>query len=123
LKTLNKKKLKKKGSAELNFPFLDVHPAQESVFRTSARLKDTYDQIALVFRDKRLPGYKKNALAGTVKDGYDFGVFNFVDLFSAALFDKPYNSLLKTQQKQLIRKFEHDVTDHLPIWIRLPIPD
>ena len=44
-----------RAAAELNFPFLDVHPQQEEVFRTAARLKDTYDQIALLIRDSRLP--------------------------------------------------------------------
>ena len=68
-------------AAELNFPLLDVHPKQEEVFRTAARLKDTYDQIALLIRDSRLPDYGQNKIAGQEPDAYDYGVFNFVELF------------------------------------------
>lgn len=108
--------------ARINFPFLDVHPRRTEVFRTNARLSETYDQIGLVVHDKRLPGHKANATAGTTPDGFDYGVFNFVDLFSQALRGKPFNELTKARKKTLIGKFEHDFTDHMPIWIRLPKP-
>ena len=123
LKSLNKTELKAKNAAALNFPFLDVHPKQSEVFRTAARLKDTYDQIAIIFRDGRLPDYRQNKLAGKKANGYDYGVFNFVEMFAQALHQTSYHNLAKKAQKELIGKFEHDLTDHLPIWIRLPMPD
>jgi len=122
LKSLNEKELGRRSPAEFNFPFLDVHPGREEVFRTAARLKDTYDQAAIVFRDPRLPDYKQNRVAGAEPDGYDFGVFNFVDLFSQALHGSDFRELGKSQQKDLLARFEHDLSDHLPIWIRLPLP-
>ena len=111
-----------KAAAELNFPFLDVHPNQEEVFRTAARLKDTYDQIALLFRDSRLPDYRQNETAGQEPDAYDYGVFNFVELFANTLHGVSFNSMSKKDKQDFVRRFEHDLTDHLPVWIRLPMP-
>ena len=54
LKSINDSELNGKR-AKLNFPFLDKHPTQDDVFRTNARLNQTYDQIGLVVHDKRLP--------------------------------------------------------------------
>ena len=122
LKSLNDDELNGNGDAAMNFPFLDAHPGEEEPVRTNARLAETYDQIALVFRDDRLPGWEENESAGETADGYDFGVFNFVEMFAQALYGKSYQDLSKSDKKKLIRKFEHDVTDHLPIWIRLPLP-
>ena len=31
-------------------------------------------------------------------------------------------SLAKDDRKALLKKFEHDLSDHMPIWIRLPLP-
>ncbi len=122
IKSRNKVNLKR-ARAKINFPFLDVHPGHTDVFRTNARLSETYDQIGLVVHDTRLPGAEKNRHAGTDKpDGFDYGVFNFVDLFSQALHGKHFSSLTKAQRKTLIGKFEHDFTDHMPIWLRLPKP-
>ena len=122
IKERNKTVLKV-ARAKINFPFLNIHPEQPDVFRTNARLSETYDQIGLVVHDKRLPGVDKNRYAGSGKpDGFDYGVFNFVDLFSEALHGKPFGKMTKAQQKTLIGKFEHDFTDHMPIWMRLPKP-
>ena len=55
-------------------------------------------------------------------DQFGGGVFNFVELFSRALHNKDYWGLTKKQRKALIGKFEHNFTDHIPIWIRLPKP-
>ncbi len=41
--------------ANVNFPFLDVHPTRREVFRTNARLTETFDQTGLFSRDPRLP--------------------------------------------------------------------
>ncbi len=35
---------------------------------------------------------------------------------------KPFLDLTKKRRDALIEKFEHDVSDHMPIWIRLPKP-
>ena len=122
LKSLNEEELNGNGSATMNFPFLDVHPGEEEPYRTNARLAETYDQIAIIFRDDRLPSWEENVSAGEKADGYDYGVFNFVEMFAQALYGKSYQSLSKSDKKKLVRKFEHDLTDHLPIWIRLPLP-
>jgi len=29
----------------------------------------------------------------------------------------------KSYEKELLKKLDFDVSDHLPIWIRLPMPD
>ncbi len=123
LKSLNEDQLGKRGNAEINFPLLDVHPSHTDVFRTNARLKETYDQIAVIFRDKRLPSHEANKKAGSTADGFDYGVFNFVELFSQALYEAPFAALEPQVRKQVLGKFEHDLTDHLPVWIRLPMPD
>lgn len=113
LKSINASDLAAKKSAKLNFPFLSVHPDQSAVFRTNARRTQTYDQIGLVIHDKRMPTSAKNKTAGKAKDGFDYGVFDFVRLFADALGKTPAT---------LYAKFEHDLTDHMPIWIRLPRP-
>jgi len=101
----------------VNFPFLDVHPDRPDVFRTNARESETYDQIGLFSRDKRLPTYKINKTEmGKSPVGPDFGVFNFADLFATAL------GVPDSQRKQLVKRFEHKVSDHMPLWLRLPMP-
>ena len=72
--------LKTKKSAVANFPFLTPHP-KHGELRTNARLDQTYDQIAVFSNDVRLPNPEDNSNAGTLgNDGYDYGVFNFVDI-------------------------------------------
>ena len=68
--------------ANVNFPFLDVHPTRNEVFRTNARLTQTFDQIGLFNRDPRLPTVADNAAMGSKPVGPDYGVFEFGDLFS-----------------------------------------
>ncbi len=129
LKGLNKGELNRTG-VKVNFPFLDVHPTrthlppEQGIFRTAARKEQTYDQIALFLHDKRLPRHEKNAKAGKTVDGFDYGVFDFVDLFAEAMHPgtQGFLSLSKQDRKALLKKFEHDLSDHMPIWIRLPLP-
>jgi hypothetical protein len=103
---------------KVNFPFLDDHPAFGTVFRTNARQDQTYDQIALFAEDRRLPPPQLNRHAGgTAGHGFNFGMFDFVRLF----FDT-FPALLNLSKRKRYSKFEHDVSDHMPIWIRLPIP-
>jgi len=107
------------GPAKINLPFLDAHPTMnEQVFRTNARKNQTYDQIGLIARDKRLPPPHKNDEAGQLGvNGYDFGMFDFVQLFLDAV-----PEATKANGKPDYRLFEYDVSDHMPIWFRLPKP-
>ncbi|MBA7654945.1 hypothetical protein ES703_62840 [subsurface metagenome] len=108
----------------VNFPFLDIHPNQSEVFRTNARLSETFDQIGLFSRDNRLPTFDDNeTIMGKNPTGPDYGVFNFVNLFSEVLEGKSFAALSPPQQKSLIARFEHKVSDHMPLWLRLPMPE
>jgi len=101
----------------VNFPFLDIHPNRTEIFRTNARESETYDQIGLFSRDKRLPTFERNETEmGKKPMGPDYGVFNFVELFATAL------GVPSAQRGDLIKRFEHKVSDHMPLWLRLPLP-
>lgn len=113
IKALNK--VSQKG-VSVNFPFLDIHPNQSEIFRTNARMSQTYDQIGLFSRDKRLPTYLENKTMGQKPIGPDYGVFNFTKLFSEAL------KVPESERKDLYARFEHKVSDHMPLWLRLPMP-
>lgn len=118
IRSLNKRVLRSARAARIYFPFIDPHFTSGKLFRTNARKDQTYDQIAVLSHDERLP-------APGAKDdprGFDFGMFDFVELFARAVFDKPFDDLTKTQKSSLYEKFEHSVSDHMPIWIRLDIP-
>jgi len=119
IKALNK--VSNKG-VSVNFPFLDIHPNQSEIFRTNARMSQTFDQIGLFSRDVRLPTFLDNVKMGQGPIGPDYGVFNFSELFSEALEGKPFAALSKAQQKSLFARFEHKVSDHMPLWLRLPMP-
>ena len=107
----------------MNFPLLTPHPIPaRNPLHTNARGDQTYDQIALFSHDKRLPTYKANATAGSDPDGYDYGVFNFMDLFAQALHGCKFDALTKAQREAMVAKTEYDVSDHMPAWFRLPIP-
>ena len=110
-------------TANVNFPFLDIHPKYKTQFRTNARLSETFDQIGLFSRDDRLPTYKDNATMGSELRGPDYGIVNFVELFREALELPPLEDMTKTQQKAFFSKFEHEVSDHLPLWLRLSLPE
>lgn len=106
----------------VNFPFLDKHRGQRRIFRTNARLTETFDQIGLFVQDKRFPTYRDNPTMGTAPMGPDYGVFNFVELFSQVLKGKSLRSLTKPQRKAFLARFEHKVSDHMPLWLRLRLP-
>jgi len=107
------------------FPFIDEHPILKKQLRSNARLSETFDQIGF-FNDKdetRLPNDKWRALvARDNADGYDYGIFNFTELFARALRGKSFTALSKAEKKTLFEKFEHSVSDHMPIWTRIPRP-
>lgn len=97
--------------AKVNFPFLD------KAIHTNARKNETFDHIAWVAHDDRLPRGRHNGLAGTLgADEFDFGMFDFTQLFVDA---GPAKGADGTPDYS---RFEHDFSDHMPIWIRLPLP-
>ncbi|NHX27109.1 hypothetical protein HA397_24345, partial [Escherichia coli] len=98
-------------NAKVNFPFLDRG------YQTNARKDETFDHIAWVAEDTRLPRGRHNDLAGTLgPDQFDFGMFDFSALFVDA---GPGEAAGGGPDYP---RFEHDLSDHMPIWIRLPIP-
>jgi len=111
-----------RNASRVNFPFLDVHPNRQSLFSTNARRNQTFDHVAF-FIDKKergLPFNTANRSAGT--SAYDYGVFDFPELFAQAVHNKSFAELTATQRKSLLAKCKADVSDHMPIWTRLPIP-
>ena len=127
------KNYNKDGTAEtnprkrvnVNFPFLDTHQHETEVFRTNARLSESFDHIGLFFRDSNTewPTHKKNKTMGSSIVGPDYGVFKFTDLFHEALgITTPIKEMSSTQKKNFFARFEHKVSDHMPLWFRLPLP-
>ncbi len=127
LKKLNKKKEVKKEKIRIYFPFLDKHPDTDDYVKTNARLSETFDQIGLFSRDERLPHYTEKQDGTGIRpeitvDGHNYGVFNFVELFAQVIHHKSYIDLKPAVQAALVKRFEHKVSDHLPLWIRLKMP-
>lgn len=101
----------KEIQAKVNFPFLD------GAFFTNARRTETFDHIAWITTDTRLPRGRHNAQAGSLgPDQYDYGMFDFVQAFSDAGPGKAPNG------DPAFDRYTHDFTDHMPIWVRLPVP-
>ena len=76
------------------YPFFqNVHPDQVSLFNTNARKNETFDHVAF-FIDKNeagLPLDTKNQQAGqSGPNGYDYGVFDFSELFAQAIHGKSF---------------------------------
>jgi endonuclease/exonuclease/phosphatase family metal-dependent hydrolase len=113
---------------KVNFPFLDVPkkrgPAgnNKGRFTSTARMTETYDQIGLFGHKGALPIHDENENAGmNGTNGFDYGVFAFADLFAKALHNAP-SFHAAPNPKSFVKRFEHDVSDHHPIWVRLPKP-
>ena len=106
----------------VNFPFLDIHPTRDKHFRSNARLTESFDQIGLFSRDSRLPTFQDNATMGQDFRGPDFGVFDFVNLFSDAVLGRGFADLSRSEKTEFLARFEHKVSDHMPLWLRLPLP-
>lgn len=130
MKTLNRTVFKSSKTDRVYLPFIDRHPATGEYLRSNARQKETYDQIIFFRsgREERMPhvGWKTRVPAGPPvnPDGYNFGVFNFVELFAEALHGKTYDELSQDDEetKDFLDRFQHSVSDHMPIWVRLPRP-
>ena len=95
---------------------------RQDVFQTNARILETFDQIGLFNWDSRLPTYLDNATMGTQTRGPDYGVFEFGNLFSEAILGRPYQELAAAERSDSTARFEHKVRDHMPVWVRLPLP-
>ncbi|MCP3976270.1 MAG: endonuclease/exonuclease/phosphatase [bacterium] len=121
----------------VSFPFIVGHPRPKQnhtpneLFRTNIRLTQTYDQIGLFSRDSRLRRYiettpdaahRTEHAWGALATGPDYGVFNFTDLFCQALEGVPYSEMGRTERAELVKRYEHNVSDHMPIWFRAPLP-
>ena len=74
----------------MNYPFLDVLPGRDVVFRTKVRLTETFDSVGVLNQVLPLPSYKENATVGADPWGLeDYGVFEFGDLFSERYWGRP----------------------------------
>ena len=97
--------------AKVNFPFLDGE------FYTNARRDETFDHIAWITTDTRLPRGRHNDQAGQLgPDQYAYGMFDFVEAFSDAGPGRAADG------NPAFDRYTHDFTDHMPIWVRLPVP-
>lgn len=112
--------LRRGSHGKLYFPLLDTHPTTGQVVRTNARLNETFDQIAFITFDQRFPSAETPVSQDP--DGFDYGVFNFVNLFAQAMHQIGFAELTKAKRDALLSKFEYDLSDHMPIWVRLPLP-
>ena len=63
-----------------------------------------------------------NAAMGAESQGLDYGVFEFGNLFSEAILGRPYQELSTAERSSFTARFEHKVSDHMPMWVRLPLP-
>ena len=112
-------------SRRIYFPFIGKHPISKKVIRTNARSNQTFDQIGFFTgqKEKHLPqlGWA-NKITNANPDAFDYGVFNFAELFSRTIERQPYLNLSKTRRSALGKKFENSVSDHMPIWVRIPRP-
>lgn len=103
----------------VRFPFLDPHPTH-GLLRTNARLKETYDHIALCYRPQNIPEPIRSDQIRTTGAGPDYGVFNFAALFAHVLHGTSVAEV--PNPRSFYARFEHEVSDHLPIWVRVPMP-
>ena len=49
-------------------------------------------------------------------------MFEFDNIFSEAILDRPYQDLAAAERLDFTARFEHKVSDHMPLWVRLPLP-
>jgi len=125
IRLLNKEAFGDAEQRRIYFPLIDGDAKSGKAIRTNARQNQTFDQIAFFLgsQEKRLPNDKWRTLAAENQpDGFNYGVFNFTDLFARALMGEAYTRLTKAEKKALGKKFEHSVSDHMPIWVRIPRP-
>lgn len=107
------------------FPFIDKHPPTRKIWRSNARVNQTFGHIAF-FRgadEGRLPDPTwLERFRANDPDGFDFRGFEFIELFAQALKNKPFRKLTEAQKEALFKTCEDSISDHMPIWVRLPRP-
>lgn len=113
------------------FPLLDVHPHSAQILasggeplRTNARADQTFDQIGVFSRDARLRTKLALSNMGVEERGPDYGVIDFANLFAEALHGHGIDGFpTGAARRAFIARFEHEVSDHMPAWFRLRLPD
>jgi hypothetical protein len=113
------------------FPLLDAHPRSTQLLaaagepmRTNARVSETFDQVGVFSRDVRLQSKLSVAEMGAEERGPDYGVIDFANLFAEALLGHDMHGFADTDAREaFVARFEHTVSDHLPVWFRFRLPD
>lgn len=130
IKSMNATLNAREAATVVNFPFIDPRrdprTGEPALIRTNARQDQTFDQIAIFAKDPRLPGFEVNpgVAENPDPDGFDYQYFDFADLFAEAVLgsDTELSDMERNAKAGFIDRFQHDVSDHMPIWIRLPLP-
>lgn len=125
IRNLNKEVFGGSNAKRVYFPFIDKHPVTGELIRTNARQNQTFDQIAFFrgAKEKNIPNHRWETLIDpSDPDAFEYGVFNFADLFAKVIMKKPYLKLTKAEVTKLGKHFEHSFSDHMPIWVRIPRP-
>lgn len=130
IKSMNDTLNRREAATVVNFPFIDERrdprTGAMAVIRTNARQSQTFDQIGIFAKDARLPDFEANpgVADDPDPDAFDYQHFNFADLFAEAVLgaDTELSEMEKGPRTAFINRFQHDVSDHMPIWIRLPVP-
>ena len=73
-------------------------------------------------RDPHLPSHTENASIDNDAQRLDYGLFQFGYLFSEAIPGKPFRQLTSRERRDFLPRFEHKVSDYLPlcIWLLQP---
>lgn len=125
IRGMNKAAFKSANAHRIYFPFIDKHP-RHGWLRSNARLNQTYDQIAFFAgkKEKGLPNHKAAKNIPQNPNAFDYGVFNFAELFANATRNKTFKQIRgnPTSFKSFAKNFEHSVSDHMPIWVRVRRP-
>ncbi len=113
-----------RAARRVYFPFIDPYPPTGKEHRSNARMNQTFDQIAFFrgAKEKFLPTHRWREGASKKPDGFDFQVFRFTDLFAKALRGKEVKGLSSADRTFIFEHCENSVSDHMPIWVRVPRP-
>ena len=130
IKSMNATLNEREAATVVNFPFIDPRrdprTGEDTLIRTNARQDQTFDQIGIFAKDARLPNCEANPGVGdnSDPDAFDYQHFDFADLFAEAIFGAGTElfGMEKKAKASFIDRFQHDVSDHMPIWVRLPLP-
>ncbi|HUS55886.1 MAG TPA: hypothetical protein VMY41_17990 [Thermohalobaculum sp.] len=130
IKAMNATLKAREAATVVNFPFIDPRrdPRTDKItlIRSNARQDQTFDRIAIFAKDERLPGFAANpdVADDPDPDGFDYQHFDFADLFAETVLGPTteLSDMAMGPKSKFIDRFQHDVSDHMPIWIRLPLP-